>query len=142
MFQQFGFAGCGLAVLGLILAAAGLISLQPALRSLRWRAVEGTVTQAGSPTGQVPEGLRYVYSVGGRQYSGSRAAFQPLLSGGHALSELYQTGQPVTVYYDPGAPDRSVLRPGPGMLAYLPLAAGSLLFLLGLIFGMMAFVVY
>lgn len=134
MAVQFGFAGCGLAVMGVILAVAGILSIQPALRSLRWHGVEGAIffTEGGDG----PR-LRYRYSAGGRQFSGSRVAFH-----GQPALDRYKNGQPVTVYYDPAAPDRSVLEPGPGLLGYLPLGLGGLFFVLGLILGMMAYVVY
>ena len=131
MFLQVAFLGCGLTFLGLMFAIIGLISIQPALQSLRWKPADGVITARDNGR------LRYQYSVGDRHFSGSRVAFH-----GQGTTSRYHNGQKVTVYYDPTAPDRSVLRPGPGLLGYLPLGAGGLFFILGLILGMIAYVVY
>jgi hypothetical protein len=133
MALQIGFAGCGLVLIGLIISIVGLIAVQPALRSLRWQPVDGVVTAPAESS----SGLRYRYSAGGRNFSGSRVAFH-----GQVTTSRYQDGQPVTVFVDPAAPDRAVLVPGPGITGYLPLGLGGLFFVVGMILGMIGYVVH
>jgi hypothetical protein len=140
MSTQLLFAGCGLSLMGVIVAIAGMIGIQPALRSLRWHPVEGMITIQPSPGAE--ERIRYRYSAGGRQFSGSRIAFSAPFTPAPSGSSRYKDGQPVTVYYDPAAPDRSVLEPGPGMFGYLPVGVGGLLFIIGLLLGVMAYAVH
>jgi hypothetical protein len=128
---QAFFLSCGLVMLGLIVSAAGLLAVQPALRSARWRATQGEVL-AGLPGS---DSLRYRYTVKGKTYTAARVAFY---SGAIRAFAAPPPGSPVTVYYDPTAPDRAVLQPGAGPLAYLPIAAGGLLFVLGLLSSLLA----
>jgi hypothetical protein len=108
-----------------------------------WPATTGTLAQAeavgvfsgGSARYRID--VDYTYEVNGRPYRGDRltsgdAYFRDLRSAQSALRGL-EAGRPVTVYYDPADPTRSVLRPpSPARLALLfalPLlmaAAGAL----------------
>ncbi len=86
-----------------------------------WPATTGTLTQAdavgvfsgGSSKYRID--VEYTYQVDGRPYRGDRltagdAYFRDLRSAQAALRGL-EPGRPVTVYYDPADPTRSVLRP-------------------------------
>jgi hypothetical protein len=89
-------------------------------RSAGWPATTGTLTQAeavgvfsgGSARYRVD--VDYTYEVNGRPYRGDRltsgdAYFRDLRSAQSALRGL-EPGRPVTVYYNPADPTRSVLR--------------------------------
>lgn len=142
MAAQALFLGCGLVFLGITFALVGVISLQPALRSLRWPAASGEITESDPVAG-----VRYTYTAAGRVYTGSRVSFHDsgLFSGrlGAPTAQTpagYPAGMVVQVYYDPKAPDRSVLEPGAGTLAFLPVGVGGLLFVIGLTASLFAFV--
>lgn len=138
--SQSIFLACGLVFIGLSIAIAGILSLRPALDSLRWPAVDGEVVAAAAGSGSSPyPGVRYRYTVAGKSYSGARRSFRDAIpfTGPPAPLRL-QPGEAVRVYYDPIAPDRSVLEPGAGPLAYIPVAVGGLFFILGLLAGMLA----
>lgn len=131
MAEQAIFLGCGLAVFGLILSIAGAIQLRIPLESLRWPYVEGEVEQADNT------GTRYRYEVHGKALWGNRVSFRE--TDGEP-GKRYPVGSKAKVYYDPARPDRSVLEPGAGLSAYIFFGAGGLLFVIGLIAGLFAFV--
>lgn len=131
MIEQALFLGCGLAVVGMILTIIGSIQVRIPLESLRWPAVEGQVEQASN------SGLRYRYDVRGKAYTGSRVSFRG--NTGEPTAR-YLPGGIVKVYYDPVRPDRSVLQPGAGFCSYLFIGLGGLLFVVGLIASLFAFV--
>ena len=131
MIEQALFLGCGLAVIGLILAIIGGIQLRIPLESLRWPEAEGQVAQASASS------LRYRYTVRGKTYTGSRVSFR---SEYDETATRYLPGSAVKVYYDPARPDRSVLQPGAGFSSYLFIGLGGLLFVVGLIASLFAFV--
>lgn len=95
----------------------------PALLSLRWPSVEGTVTSSGvqhlprSDNADVyyPR-VEYSYRVGEVLHSSRRIAFggsaRSTEEEARAWAERYSVGKVVRVYYDPGAPYSSVLEPG------------------------------
>lgn len=149
MPAQAAFLACGLIFLGLIFAVAGIISLRPALSSLRWPAAQGEVLSArvAHRDGQPYPLVRYCYQVGEKTYTSARISFRPTTSLPGLPAEppaaalaRYPEGKSITVYYDPTAPERAVLEPGAGLGAYLPVTAGGLFFILGLIAGLAAFV--
>jgi hypothetical protein len=131
MIEQALFLGCGLVVIGLILAIVGSIQLRIPLESLRWPSIDGQVEQASASS------LRYRYNVHGKAYTGSRVSFRGESS---EITARYLPGSTVKVYYDPARPDRSVLQPGAGFSSYLFIGLGSLLFVVGLIASLFAFV--
>lgn len=80
--------------------------------------------------------VAYTYAVAGNAYSGSRIAasdgeYKDRDGAVQALQGL-QVGQPVTVYYNPVDPDRSVLRPGAGLAEYILLCLPSAVFCYGI----------
>lgn len=88
------------------------------VRSLDWSPTRGVVLSAeyrnGGDKGSYSAAAAYTYTVAGQRYSGNRVSFA------HQAGEAYvealiaplQPGDPVTVYYDPADPRRSVLIPG------------------------------
>jgi hypothetical protein len=136
-------------ILAVALLASFLVREFLARRSVSaWPATTGTLLQAeavgvfsgGSAKYRID--VAYTYEVNGRSYRGDRltpgdGSFRDLRSAQSALRGL-DSGRPVTVYYDPADPTRSVLRPpSPArqvLLLALPLlmaaAGGVLLYLL------------
>jgi hypothetical protein len=83
-------------------------------------------------------GVRYTYTVNGKQYQNNRISFPAIREDGDGSVEddvtaRYQSGSRPTVYYDPADPGRSCLKKGPnyffsfglGGLAALLLLVGS-----------------
>jgi hypothetical protein len=139
MGQQIMFLGCGLLLIGVVVALAGLIALQPAIRSARWPATEGEVLAVAlAPQGDPRRALvTYRFAVGGADYKGRSITTarrfaskqgRPLAAGGS-----------VRVYYHPTDPERSRLEPGAGAALFLPLGLGGLLFVVGLLLATMSF---
>jgi hypothetical protein len=148
MALQAAFLGCGLTLIGIVVATAGMISLQPALRSVRWPSVPGEVISAKiiQQDGRQQLQLRYRYRIGDKVYTGRRISYHggrslPGLPGEQASAALkrYQPGSMPRVYYDPADPGRTVLEPGAGAAIYLPLGIGGLLFIVGMILSLMIF---
>lgn len=148
MALQIGFLGCGLALIGIVVATAGMVGLQPAMRSLGWPSTQGEILSArvtrqdGRPHAEV----RYRYRAGETTFTGRRISYH----GGRTLPgfpteppeaviKRYSPGAVVPVYYDPRSPDRAVLEPGAGAAVILPFGLGGLFFLAGLVLTLMAF---
>jgi hypothetical protein len=152
MPEQALFLSCGLIAIGLILATAGAVGALRSAQSQRWPSVQGEVTASGlvRQGDQARPYVRYRYRIAEKTYTGGALIHygepNPITRWLGASAEnappiqaRYPQGSPVTVYYDPSNPDRSVLEPGVRVSAYLPVAAGGLLFILGLVAGIFAF---
>lgn len=140
MVAQFAFLSCGLIFLGLVIAVAGIISMAPARASVKWTETGGEIitkrpVQPGAPTASP---IRYRYTVREKVYTGSRFSFRGEPS--QMVLARFTPGQVVRVYYDPSAPDRSVLEPGVNPAYYWPVGIGGLFFVLGLILSLAAFI--
>lgn len=118
--------------------------LDLAIRTSRWPQVQGSVVAAfdqkpRSTRTPVPRRvLNYTYTVLGSEYAGVGAAGRwipdPSLSPREQRVGALEAGQPLSVYYDPADPSRSVLQPGATpshWFALLAPAAILLLFLAG-----------
>lgn len=135
MAAQAAFLSCGFILIGMIIVIIGALALAPALNSQRWPSTEGEILDAAE---RPASPLRYRYTVRGQRYTGERVSFhrrQPAA----ALSQHYPPGKSVPVYYDPSDPGRAVLEPGSDLPAYLPLGAGGLFFIIGLILSLLIF---
>jgi hypothetical protein len=144
MLEQALFLSCGLMTLGIILGIIGGLGLRSAAASLRWRPTPGEVLSSGveQRDGRPTARVRYRYRVGEKTFTGARITYRagtslPGLPADppEAAAARYPRGAQITVYHDPGDPARAVLEPGAGPGAYLPIAAGGLFFVLGLIAG-------
>ena len=122
---------------GLYFLGVGILEVRSARESASWPSVQGRVVSA-KVTRQVSSGTKssgadrtgsrsgsrssvsfhakvvYEYTVGGMGYSNDKIAFQ---AGGdreeaERLVAKYPAKGPVTVYYRPGDPQKSVLEPG------------------------------
>jgi hypothetical protein len=135
---------CGL-IFALIFAGAGLFALVRGFIDFRtskasrdWPSVEGQVNVAtvemktehdedGTTTSYSPQ-VVYTYSVAGQQYTSDQVivgARSWHTSRARAEAKLaYQTGQQVTVYYNPNKPSQAVLEVGATRGAWGMLAIG------------------
>jgi hypothetical protein len=127
---------------GLVGAWRGWQALQRARASADWPRTPGAII--GSAVHSHNNGehtfhrtvISYCYDVAGTSYQAKRVfygddmALQFAGPGQRRLS-LYPIGQPVTVAYDPTAPQEAVLEPGPNQAAYLSLYAPIALALFG-----------
>lgn len=147
MIEQALFLSCGLLMLGFILGVIGALSVRRAASSAGWPAAPGEILSSRVEQGEggTVARVRYRYRVSEKTYTGARVSFRGagMLPGlpaepPEAAVSRYPSGRVVQVHYDPAAPDRAVLEPGAGLPAYLPLAAGGLFFVLGLVAGMAA----
>jgi hypothetical protein len=135
---------CGL-IFALVFAGAGLFALVRGFIDFRtskasrdWPSVEGQVTIAtvemktesdddGTTTKYSPR-VVYTYAISGQQHTSDQVVPGARLwhaSRARAEAKLaYQTGQQVTVYYNPNKPDHAVLEAGATRGAWGMLAIG------------------
>ena len=138
---------CGLifGVAGLFLLILGFRQFRTSKASVDWPSVEGQVSIAtvemkvesgdnGTSRKYSPR-VVYNYSVAGQQYTsdqvviGARAWYPSQIKAETKL--MYQSGQQVTVYYDPENPDQAVLEAGATRGAWGTLAIGIVFTILG-----------
>ncbi len=104
-----------LACISFLLMSVGLHQIYGGIRSASWPIVQGRVlfsrTNGPNGSGNYRTEIRYEYFLAGERYGGAAS-----LLAGHddsfALSRSHRLGAAVTVHYDPGAPDRSVIVTG------------------------------
>ena len=115
------FVGAPLAV---IFAVVWWLSLRRVALAARLVAAEGTLQAFDVERKSQPKGgsyyvirCRYDYEVGGRRYTGTRAALEfnnyPSEEAARAKLAGKKVGDPVAVWYDPAAPDTAVLEKSP-----------------------------
>lgn len=115
---------------GLLLLGVGGRVLLRSLPTTSWPSTSGVVKESGvQPVGRSgPDEARvsYRYVVAGQSYTGTRIGYMLPSSdaGARRLANRYAPGMEVRVYYDPGDPADSVLRPGGAGAALLVLLAG------------------
>lgn len=108
-------------------------------QSANWPTTPGTVTESRleSRRKSVALVLRYTYTLGRREYTGTRYEDGPTFLPKETLPKVQSelpVGSGVTVYYDPADPATAVLRPGlrpdilPTALALVPFNMAALLF--------------
>lgn len=110
------------------IAALGVHQALELHRSKSWPGVEGQLTESrihekqrhtGKPSERTTRcctyevRVRYRYEVQGHTYEGDRLRVKADIFGRRELAEQqlarYPAGQPVTVYYNPDAPEQAVL---------------------------------
>jgi hypothetical protein len=122
--------------IGLFMLARGLIHFRTSKASSNWPSTQGEVALAtidvsvstdddgGTSTSYAPRVL-YTYTVLGQQHTSDQVVIGTTLnypSRARAEANLaYQTGQQVTVFYNPDNPAQAVLEPGAtrGVWGYL-----------------------
>lgn len=103
------------------LQLGGMILRQAGSRT--YLSTQGTILSSEAVYGRTRKGrrtvgleVRYTYTVSGREYTGDRYAFNSAKSSDsgwvYDALKLYPPGAKATVYYDPSAPNRAVLRRG------------------------------
>lgn len=122
-------------------------------RSSDWPSVQGTITQADVEirTGtrrqqntrhreahrEYREAVAYTYTVNGVDYTASRISFWDYYYETEQLARdalvTYPVGGGVTVYYDPSTPGEAVLHPGNEDYNALPLIAGVVMLIAGMV---------
>ena len=136
----------------LLFVVGGMFSIAPSLRSIRlaraslaWPTAPGRVTAAEIQESYDSRGrsctphIAFEYQVDGRSQRGDSLMIGVTPSGSKSyaksVTEKYPVGAAVQVAYDPAAPERSVLEPGPRLELYLApfgallvIAAGIALF--------------
>jgi hypothetical protein len=142
------FPGLALELAGGALAIDGVRQLLPALRSARWIAARGEIIASHpvSSPGRIQlgkgsvvtwdPGVVYQYTVDGAVYQSQRVSFfgqSPSYEGAGRVARRFPRGRKVTVWHDPIRHDQSVLIRGPGIANFFELAAGCLLFIVGVI---------
>jgi hypothetical protein len=151
---EMGSNTCGL-ILALVFAGAGLFALVRGFIDFRtskasrdWPPVEGQVNVAtvemktesdedGTTTSYSPR-VVYTYAIAGQQYTSDQVvvgARRWHSSQARAEAKLaYQTGQQVTVYYNPNKPAQAVLEAGATRGARGMLAIGIVFTIAGIAF--------
>ena len=125
--------------IGLGTTAFGVVLVRRAAAARRWPTVDGRVVSSRvreSPS-MTPDdqyhtmhdaAVRYVYSVDGREYRGTRITMfdgtTSVRKGAEKVAARYPKGGKVRVYVDPADPGRACLAPGAGFFTWLPFAMG------------------
>jgi hypothetical protein len=114
----------GTLAVGLAATAVGIVMIvgagRPLVRgiaSLRWLPAPGTVQHAEiKPGGRMPAlYLTYTYQVDGRTFTGTRYRFGEIGEGSSLVPgtpAVWRPGQPITVHYNPSAPERATVVTG------------------------------
>lgn len=127
-----------LGLLALIFGGIGVGISVPSFRARGWPTVPGTVISSTIHTTRSSKGgsshacrVLYAFRVGGTRYEGRKLDALEVHSSGRGAyedQEIYAPGKPCVVHYNPEDPSDSCLRPGPGVLQYVFLTIGALLF--------------
>jgi len=133
-----------LLLIGFLFLRVGLADFAGAQASLNWPNVKGVITTSFIETATESDDdgetkrpqIEYAYSVDGVSYTGARVRFGQR-SGSDNTAEgllaLFPEDKAVDVFYDPEAPEQSVLKGGGDGLLMLPVL-GVILTLLGFAF--------
>lgn len=133
--------GCGGTILfilifggvGLGLLIGGGITYRNAMATQSWPTADGVITFAEIYESRDEDGtsyglnVSYRYSVNDTPYIGTRislADYSSSRSYAQGLLEQYNVDTPVTVFYDPEDPAKSVLETGANWVSYMLLAMG------------------
>lgn len=130
--------------LGVLGGGYAWYSRSRALESRNWPTTSGRIVSAELEQHSASGGatfrahVTYTYEVAGKAYSGSRAAFGDRVStSSRGIAErrvaAYTRGSLVTVYYDPAAPEKSVLQAGPSADINLTFLLSALFVAVGVI---------
>lgn len=126
----------GVVVFGALLVLIGIWGISKAQQTTNWLSTDATVVQAEEIVRQSAPGraisrrhlFRYRYEVGGEVFENGRFSYwspSPMRANGVAR---YETGQQITIHYNPNNPVESVVEPGlEGRLWHLIMGAGGVL---------------
>lgn len=137
-------------IIGLGVAAWGVMEVKKGKASLEWPTVDGKIThsevdrhrethRSNNSTRRETKysaDIRYTYVYEGSSYNGKRVAFGGTRKGSRSkanrIADQYPAGKTVQVYVDPLTPSTACLQPGVGGTAYIPLGIGVVFALVGL----------
>lgn len=127
---------------GTVILAISLSILLEARASRTWPAAEGVVdlseTVFNSSHRGYSQEVKYHFIVGGVRYEGSRLDYNKRSTRTKTESEemlsAFRKGAQVRVYFDPKAPERNALIPGPEPMTYVPPFMGTFSIIFGLVF--------
>jgi hypothetical protein len=141
-------------ILGLVFLCLlwfGTRSLWYGYASRKWPVADGVITQcrlvdrpsadSGENLAEFNVAIRYVYSVGGREFAGRRLRFgqrlfwHPSPNRFIAMERRFPPGTVVPIRYNPRKPRMSVIEPGPSAGAWLAASVGWLVIGALLLFG-------
>jgi len=133
---------------GVVLGGFGLYRYQLGNESASWPSVQGTITQSRAQSTrrdgkqEYMPSVHYTYSVDGASHTGTRITasdvYQKTRSGAEDILRSYPVGAEVAVFYDPGAPEKSVLEAGMPKNVYVLLFAAAACILLAVAVGVSA----
>lgn len=137
-------------VIGAGLTYWGWNILQNAKASASWPTAEGVVTSSEVSHSTDSDGgdsyspeVTYRYQVGDVRYENNTIKFGENAYSSRRqaenIADTYPVGRDVTVYYDPGQPDRSVLEPGVSGGSYIVLGIGVFFIVIALIIAPIIF---
>jgi hypothetical protein len=103
----------------------------------------GPGTSTPSQTTMFHPQVSYDYSVGGRDYHSDLINLADnSYSDAHTAEKMlapYPKGKGVSVYYDPGQPEKAVLEPGPTPSLLIPLFVGAAVSGVGIVLTLLLF---
>lgn len=139
----------------LVISLLGLYTIGSALRRRRqagasegWPGVQGRVLESrvekntqtnydGPDTTDFVPFVRYSYTALGREYTGERVSFALVTSNRRTAEDIvsrYPAGTAVSVYYNPGQPDQSVLERSGGR-TWISVLLGAILIVIGIYYA-------
>lgn len=140
-------------VAGVIAMVYGIRVWLAAEKSAAWPCVRGKIETSTFDGTKPPKGgvayagfrpaLQYSYKVGGKTYSGNLPSFglkyMNFLNPSYAKTRVHtgKVGDPIHVFFDPAAPERSVLIPGVTRSTLIPFLGGCLFLSFGMFFGLL-----
>lgn len=125
-------------VSGLIASVWGWMIVAKGRQTLRWPAVDGVIERADPTTDDddlLPH-IEFSYSVAGQRRQGVvefPAGTTPTPELATSYLKKYPVGTPVRVHYDPAAPERATLEPGPRQGDWLVFAFGVTAIVIGIV---------
>jgi hypothetical protein len=126
------------AAVGFFVLFIGIREFWYGLQSLKWPSCGGTIIRSEIRQSRGPNGranctphIRYVYSVGGREYASGRIGFHGLGGTSEAASQStslsYPVGAQVKVFYDKRKPSRATLEVGYSVTNAFMIGCGAVL---------------
>src|SRR5262245_60811049 len=118
---------------GIVATAGSAVPWAEGVLSLAWSEVDAVIVFSRDKPGHgiIGVGVKYRYTVAGREYTGDRYRFHSILERGHMRGRdvqmalgWYPAGERVELAVNPRDPADSVLEPGPDLANLEPFGAG------------------
>jgi len=125
--------------LGILLICFAIWLRQMGRRSSQWPFIRGIIvaSELRHTNDDTSVHIAYEYSISGKTYTSNLVSYSGLANASverDALISRYPVGTKVSVYYDPSNPSRAVLQPGGSTTWRIPMAAGAILAVVGLLY--------